>query len=181
MTAANTDWLHDAKWGVFTHWGPDGEYNAGVDSFDVELLARQLVELQCPYYFIMVGQNSGRYCAPNSTYDRLLGRVKPRFLLGQHRAQQVAQPLEGGVAVARLGAVLLGLDRDDAGRRNTLVVECQQAFAHPVGQRSACGDVELQVNRRRHLVDVLAARTARADGGQYDLVHRHGDVVAYDE
>ena len=72
----NSHWLHDAKWGVFTHWGGGGDsvqFNAIVDGFDVELLARQLVELRAPYYFIMLGQCSGHYCAPNETYDGFVG------------------------------------------------------------------------------------------------------------
>ena len=40
--ALNTDWFHDAGWGVFTHWcgGAESpaEYNARVDGFDVDLL-----------------------------------------------------------------------------------------------------------------------------------------------
>lgn len=72
-----TDWFHDAGWGVFTHWcrgasSPD-EFNARVDAFDVDLLVRQLVEIGTPYYFITLGQCSGYYCAPNPTYDRLVG------------------------------------------------------------------------------------------------------------
>lgn len=75
---ANTDWFRDARWGVFTHYLTDSqtsaeEWNAQVDAFDVEGLARQLAEIGAPYYFITLGQNSGHYCAPNATYDQLVG------------------------------------------------------------------------------------------------------------
>jgi len=76
MPALNSDWLHDAKWGVFTHWGGGGDrgaWNARVDAFDVDLLAAQLVDLGARYYFITLGQCSGHYCAPNDTYDGLVG------------------------------------------------------------------------------------------------------------
>ena len=73
----NSDWFHEAGWGVFTHWckgaaSPD-EYNARVDAFDVDLLVQQLVEIGTPYYFITLGQCSGYYCAPNPTYDAVVG------------------------------------------------------------------------------------------------------------
>jgi len=73
----NTDWFHEAGWGVFTHWcggAPSpSAYNERVDNFDVDLLVRQLVEIGTPYYFITLGQCSGYYCAPNPTYDAVLG------------------------------------------------------------------------------------------------------------
>ena len=76
MHTMNTDWFHDAKWGVFTHWcgGAESpkEWNARVDAFDVDLLVRQLVQTKAGYYFITIGQCSGYYCAPNETYDRLV-------------------------------------------------------------------------------------------------------------
>ena len=33
MTTMNTDWFHDAKWGVFVHYGPAGgrEWTARVE------------------------------------------------------------------------------------------------------------------------------------------------------
>ena len=84
----NTDWLHDAKWGVFIHYlaaapSSDGggetsaeAWNAQVDAFDVDGLTRQLVSVGAPYFFITIGQNSGHYCSPNATYDRYVG-VEP--------------------------------------------------------------------------------------------------------
>lgn len=85
-----TQWLHDAKWGVFMHFLGQGvggvssntEYvrnmdgtawNEKVDSFDVEGLARQLAEVGAGYFIITIGQGSGHYCAPNSVYDEIVG------------------------------------------------------------------------------------------------------------
>lgn len=75
---ADTDWFRDCKWGVFTHYltKPEttaDEWNARVDRFDAQGLADQLVEVGARYYFITLGQGSGHYCAPNETYDRLVG------------------------------------------------------------------------------------------------------------
>jgi len=82
---SNTDWLKDSKWGVFVHFlaaeaGTDGgadvsaeQWNARVDAFDVQGLGKQLRALGAKYIFITLGQNSGHFCAPNATYDRLVG------------------------------------------------------------------------------------------------------------
>jgi len=39
-------------------------------------VAAQLERTGTRYYFITIGQNSGHYCAPNPTYDRLIG-IRP--------------------------------------------------------------------------------------------------------
>ena len=84
--ASCADWLRDARWGVFTHYleSPASStrpgttsadaWNRRVDAFDVEALARQLASVGAAYYGITIGQNSGHYCAPNATYDAIVGR-----------------------------------------------------------------------------------------------------------
>ncbi len=78
---ADTTWFKDAKTGVFCHY-LTGEatsvedWNRQVDAFDVEGLAKQLAEIGTPYFFLTIGQNSGHYCAPNETYDRIVG-IRP--------------------------------------------------------------------------------------------------------
>jgi hypothetical protein len=42
-------------------------------------LAEQLVEAGAGHFLFTLGQNSGRYAAPNATYDSIVGRV-PSFL-----------------------------------------------------------------------------------------------------
>jgi hypothetical protein len=78
---ADTEWFHAARWGAFTHYLAPKElsaddWNRQVDQFDVQALAAQLAEAGVPYYFITIGQNSGHYCAPNATYDDLVG-IRP--------------------------------------------------------------------------------------------------------
>lgn len=75
---ADTEWFRACGWGVFAHYltaadTPAQVWNEQVDRFDVEGLAEQLAGIGAPYYFITIGQNSGHYCAPNATYDRLVG------------------------------------------------------------------------------------------------------------
>jgi hypothetical protein len=85
---ANTDWLHEARWGLFAHYLADtasnlkpidltvDDWNRRVDAFDVDGLARQLVAAHVPYFIITLGQNSGFYISPNQTYDEITG-IKP--------------------------------------------------------------------------------------------------------
>ena len=86
--AENTDWFHQAKWGVLTHYlgAPPSSsggaeltaemWNAQVDAFDVQGLVSQLVATQAKYLVMTIGQNSGHYCSPNATYDKIVG-IRP--------------------------------------------------------------------------------------------------------
>lgn len=83
---SRTDWFHEAKWGVFMHFlgacGTGGAevdaeaWNRRVDAFDVIGLANQLLEAKAKYFVLTLGQNSGHYCSPNETYDRITG-IRP--------------------------------------------------------------------------------------------------------
>ena len=85
MAAERADWFHDARWGVMTHYlgappsssgGKDltaEMWNRQVDAFDVPGLADQVASTGAKYLLFTIGQNSGHYCAPNATYDRLVG------------------------------------------------------------------------------------------------------------
>jgi hypothetical protein len=98
---ANTNWFHDAAWGVFFHYltGPEttsDDWNRRVDGFDVTLFARQLAEVGAPYCFFTIGQNSGHYCSPNDVYDEYVGRqpslCSKRDLIGD--IQQALAPYD---------------------------------------------------------------------------------------
>lgn len=83
LATHRTGWFHQAKWGVFTHYMADTvlkseplsieSWNRAVDSFDVTAMAERLVEMGAGYYVITLGQNSGYYCSPNTTYDKFVG------------------------------------------------------------------------------------------------------------
>jgi len=73
-------WFKEAGWGVFFHYlGSEGmsaeAWNERVDSFDTLLFAQQLAQINAGYCFFTIGQNSGHYCAPNETYDEIVGIV----------------------------------------------------------------------------------------------------------
>ena len=50
------------------------EWNARVDRFDVDNMADQFALCGAGYCIFTLGQNNGYYCAPNETYDRIVGR-----------------------------------------------------------------------------------------------------------
>ena len=80
-----TDWFHQAKWGVMTHYlgaPPSSKggaeltaemWNDQVNRFDVAGLVDQLASTGARYLLFTIGQNSGHFCAPNATYDKLVG------------------------------------------------------------------------------------------------------------
>ena len=83
--AEPTDWLHQAHWGVMTHYlgaPPSSKggaeltaemWNKQVDAFDVSGFADQIASTGAKYLLFTIGQNSGHYCSPNATYDRIVG------------------------------------------------------------------------------------------------------------
>jgi hypothetical protein len=99
---ADTDWFLQAKWGVMLHYlagMPSFEseaklsaeqWNRQVDGFDVAATVEILKELRAGYLIFTIGQNSGFFCSPNETYDRIVGvtpsRLSRRDLLGEMAA-----------------------------------------------------------------------------------------------
>ena len=71
--------------------------------------------------------------------------------------------------------MLLRLDGDDAVFRNAVILQLEQGLF--VERRQGRGlNVELQVNRGRHLVDVLPARALRSDRMELDFSVGKADV-----
>ncbi len=76
----NTNWLHEAGFGIMVHYlkpaiVPDGgttEWNEAVNSFDVTHFANQVNESGAGFVMFTLGQNSGYYCSPNSVYDQIM-------------------------------------------------------------------------------------------------------------
>jgi len=89
-TGQRAAWFREAKWGVFFHYLASpasstetadmdaGRWNQRIDAFDTDGLAKQLHEVGAGYFFITLGQNSGFYLSPNTTYDRLVGHSPGR-------------------------------------------------------------------------------------------------------
>ena len=102
---------------------------------------------------------------------RAVGRLGRPALARRHGhgLHQCVQARQRVGAVHLLAAVVLRLDDDHAVARDARVGQREQARLHGVGQRRGA-DVEAQVHRARHLVDVLPARALGADRGELDLV-----------
>ncbi len=84
----DTDWFHDAGWGVFVHYlwdvqnvggrentqgKPPTTWDALVHEFDTEKFADQIKQTGAPYVFFTMMQRTRYLIAPNATYDRLTG------------------------------------------------------------------------------------------------------------
>ena len=69
-----TEWFKEAKFGVFIHFlGGGPEWSEKVNAFDVDQLAKQIVQTKAGYLIFTLGQNSGYYCSPNATYEKYAG------------------------------------------------------------------------------------------------------------
>jgi len=66
------DWM-PGKVGAFAHYLPDAKTFGDVENFDVPGLVKQLKTMRADYFVITLGQNSGYYCAPNDTLEKLAG------------------------------------------------------------------------------------------------------------
>jgi len=111
---------------------------------------------------------------------RGFGGLGRRSRLGHHSGlpDQLLQAAQRVGPILFLGPVLLGLDHDDTIAADAAVVQVEQPMLVEVGQRRGM-DVEAQMNRRGHLVNVLAARPLRADGAELDLLVGDADVEGY--
>jgi hypothetical protein len=78
----DTDWM-SARYGVGFHYlqnwlvetkdGGPAEWNAAVDSFDVDRFANDVASTGAKWVLFTVGQNSGYYCAPCSVMNSFSG------------------------------------------------------------------------------------------------------------
>lgn len=70
----NTNWLMEAKYGVFMHFLPSSDNDLKqVDQFDVDALAEQLEDMGARYLVLTLGQNSGYFNSPNAAYEKKTG------------------------------------------------------------------------------------------------------------
>ncbi|MFP6764651.1 MAG: hypothetical protein VB858_13575, partial [Planctomycetaceae bacterium] len=71
-------WLQQSGYGLMFHYEafqnhtPDS-YNRAVDSFDVGRFVDDVQSTGCGHIIFVIGQHWGKYCAPNSAYEKLLG------------------------------------------------------------------------------------------------------------
>jgi len=76
--AEGSRWLKDTGFGLMFHYeafknhSPES-YNKTVDSFDVERFGDVVESTRAGHIIFVIGQHWGKYCAPNSAYEKLLG------------------------------------------------------------------------------------------------------------
>lgn len=73
-----TDWFHNAGYGIIIHflknWNDlTGDWNQHVDRFDTGRFADLVAQTGAGYVILTLGQGEGHYCAPNATFEQLLG------------------------------------------------------------------------------------------------------------
>lgn len=80
-------WFEGKKFGIMAHYlaAPAGDtmtedigvkkWNDRVNSFNIKKLTEQLQKVGVDYVIFTIGQNSGYYCSPNLTYERLSGCI----------------------------------------------------------------------------------------------------------
>lgn len=71
-------WLKKSGYGLMFHYEAFKEhsaqsYNEAVDSFDVNRFVNSVDNTNAGHVIFVIGQHWGRYCAPNSAYEKLLG------------------------------------------------------------------------------------------------------------
>jgi len=76
--ADNERWLTSSGFGLMFHYEAfknhsPASYNQAVDSFDVKRFADDVASTNAGHVIFVIGQHWGRYCAPNSAYEKLLG------------------------------------------------------------------------------------------------------------
>ena len=78
QAAEKERWLRKTGFGLMFHYEAfknhnPKSYNKTVDSFDVIRFADAVKSTRCGHVIFVIGQHWGKYCAPNSAYEKLLG------------------------------------------------------------------------------------------------------------
>ena len=95
-------WLREARYGLMVHFLPEGpEWEKAVNEFDVAAFADDAKTAGAKYVLFTLGQNSGYYCSPNATYERLAGYRE------HERCSRRDLPLELADALSRHGIRLM--------------------------------------------------------------------------
>jgi hypothetical protein len=97
-------------------------------------------------------------------------RLAPRFGLLSGLSHQSDQALARISAVLLLGAEPAGIDDKGSLPGNPAAADAQQPPANILGQGSGIDDVESQLDRSRHAIDILAAWSGGPDEFFLDFV-----------
>lgn len=170
---SDTDWFRDAKYGVFIHFLPgDAESLARVQEFDVETLSSQLEELGAKYLVITLGQNSGFFNSPNTTYNHYTG-----YSPGE-RCSTRDLPLDLYQALKPKGIKLMLYLPCQTPNRDS---RAQKAFGLPEGKRDQPIDLEF-AQKWAHVIQEWSDRYGdKVSGwwfdGAYGRVHFNEQIA----
>ncbi len=97
--AAEKRWLQNSGFGLmfhyeaFTNHSPES-YNKAVNSFDVARFAKDVESTKAGHVIFVVGQHWGKYCAPNSAYEKLLGVENGQWTSRRDLIMEIAKELK---------------------------------------------------------------------------------------
>ncbi len=97
--AAEKRWLQNSGFGLMFHYeafrshSPES-YNKAVDSFDVAQFAKDVESTKAGHVIFVVGQHWGKYCAPNSAYEKLLGVENGQWTSRRDLIMEIAKELK---------------------------------------------------------------------------------------
>ena len=98
--AADRDsWLESTGYGLMFHYEcfknhNSRDYNKAVDSFDVEGFADAVASTNAGHVIFVIGQHWGKYCAPNSAYEKLLGVENGEWTSRRDLIMEIARALD---------------------------------------------------------------------------------------
>lgn len=170
----DTDWLHDAQFGVFMHFLPGSDDSfAQIQYFDVEKLAEQLEAIGARYFVFTIYQNSGWFNAPNSEYDKVVG-----WQPGE-RSSQRDLPMELADALAKRNIKLMLYITGQTPNQDK---RAQKAFGLPEGAR----DQPVNVDFARKWAQVFREWSVRYGDkvsgwwvdGCYQWIHFNDEIAA---
>lgn len=91
-------WLQKSGYGLMFHYEAFRQhsaqsYNQAVDSFDVNRFVSAVDSTEAGHVIFVIGQHWGRYCAPNSAYEKLLGVGNGVWTSKRDLIQELAEQL----------------------------------------------------------------------------------------
>jgi hypothetical protein len=99
QAAERESWLKSTGFGLMFHYEcfknhNARDYNKVVDSFDVETFGNDVASTGAGHVIFVVGQHWGKFCAPNSAYEKLLGVENGEWTSRRDLIMEIARALK---------------------------------------------------------------------------------------
>ena len=96
---AAESWLKSSGFGLMFHYEcfkekNSRDFNKAVDSFDVERFADAVASTRAGHVIFTIGQHTGKFCAPNAAYEKLLGVKNGEWTSRRDLILEIAKALE---------------------------------------------------------------------------------------